>query len=389
MIKTLRRFTFAPALALSIHALAGGALAADDTIKIGMDQPLTGAFAASGTYVTEGAKVAVAEINANGGVLGKQLELVIEDNKSNPTEAATVAEKLITSDKVPVIIGSWGSSLTLATMPKLLQYEVPMLVETSSSSKITREGNPWIFRISPPSWVEAEAFEQILPKFDIEKVAFLSINNDWGRGTIKDFTTMFEENGIEVVDTQIMNEGQQDLMALLTAIKGTEADTVIVTTAVEQLTLILKQAANLGFDKQIITTGGSQNPDQLIAQAGEAAEGSYHLAFFAPWEPEKTAHPELSKKFIAAWTDAGYNPPGMTEGYRGYDAVKVIAAAIEIAGKAEPTAIRDALWEVKVPVLNGTVEFIKDGPEDRPSGQYLASATMVLIKDGKVNLLGD
>ena len=97
-------------------------------------------------------------------MLGKKIELIIEDNKSNPTEAAAVAEKLITADKVPVMMGAWGSSLTLAVMPKLMEYKVPMVVETSSSGKITTSGNPYIFRISPPSSVEAAAFKTILPK---------------------------------------------------------------------------------------------------------------------------------------------------------------------------------------------------------------------------------
>src|SRR6201997_1912054 len=138
-----------------------------DTIKIGVNEPLTGPFAASGTYVVNGAKIAADEANAKGGVLGKKIELVIEDNKSNPTEAAAVAEKLITEDKVPVMMGAWGSSLTLAVMPKLMQYKIPMVVETSSSSKITTSGNPYIFRISPPSSVEADAFRSIAPKIGI------------------------------------------------------------------------------------------------------------------------------------------------------------------------------------------------------------------------------
>jgi branched-chain amino acid transport system substrate-binding protein len=120
--------------------------------------------------------------STQGGILGKKLELVIEDNKSNPTEAAAVAEKLITSDKVPVLMGAWGSSLTLAVMPKLMEYETPMVVETSSSGKITTTGNPYIFRISPPSAIEAAAFKGIVDKLELKKVDFLVINNDWGRG---------------------------------------------------------------------------------------------------------------------------------------------------------------------------------------------------------------
>ncbi len=135
MVKHSKLFTTIAATALLSAGLA--AQAAAQTIKIGVNEPLTGPFAASGTYVVNGAKIAADEINAKGGVLGKKIELVIEDNKSNPTEAAAVAEKLITADKVPVMMGAWGSSLTLAVMPKLMEYKVPMVVETSSSGKIT------------------------------------------------------------------------------------------------------------------------------------------------------------------------------------------------------------------------------------------------------------
>src|SRR4051812_50216057 len=106
---------------------------AQEPIKIGVTQPLTGAFAASGNYVAQGAKIAEEAINAQGGVLGRKIQLVIEDNKSNPTEAVATAEKLISKDKVPVLMGAWSSTLTLAIMPKLMEYEVPNLVEISSS----------------------------------------------------------------------------------------------------------------------------------------------------------------------------------------------------------------------------------------------------------------
>src|SRR5512133_263140 len=194
MAKHKRYLTTIAATALLSAGLVGHAGA--QTIKIGVNEPLTGPFAASGTYVVNGAKIAADEINAKGGVLGKKIELVIEDNKSNPTEAAAVAEKLITSDKTPVMMGAWGSSLTLAVMPKLMDYKVPMLVETSSSGKITTSGNPYIFRISPPSAVEAVAFAKIVDKLHIKKADFLVINNDWGLGTAQDFSKMFKEHGI-------------------------------------------------------------------------------------------------------------------------------------------------------------------------------------------------
>ena len=103
-------------------ALLAGPAAAQDVIRIGVTEPLTGAFAASGNYVTQGAKIAEDEINAAGGVLGRKIQLVVEDNKSNPTEAVGTVEKLIGKDKVPVLMGAWSSTLTLAVMPKLMEY---------------------------------------------------------------------------------------------------------------------------------------------------------------------------------------------------------------------------------------------------------------------------
>src|SRR5690606_37868393 len=134
------------------------------------------------TFVAEGAKIAAAEINDNGGVLGKKLQLIIEDNKSNPTEASNVTEKLIVRDKVPALLGAWSSTYTLAAMPKLMEYKIPMLVETASSSKITKQGNPYVFRVSPSSAMEAGTFAERVKPMGIKRVEFLVVNNDWGLG---------------------------------------------------------------------------------------------------------------------------------------------------------------------------------------------------------------
>jgi branched-chain amino acid transport system substrate-binding protein len=227
--------------------IASSALA--EPIKIGMTEPLTGDIAASGTYVADGAKVAVAVINRQGGVLGEKIQLILEDNKSNPKEAVATAEKLLSGDKVPVLLGAWGSTLTLAIMPRLVDYKVPMIVETASSGKITISGNPYIFRISPPSSLEAKVFgETILNKFDpsIKKASMLVVNNDWGRGAADEFTKVMKSKGVEVSGGETMAGDATDLSAQLAKIKQAGSDTVFVTTGIEQLTLVLKQAKNSG-----------------------------------------------------------------------------------------------------------------------------------------------
>ena len=365
-------------------ALVAGSAAAQDSIKIGVTQPLTGAFAASGNYVAQGAKIAEEEINKAGGVLGNKLQLIIEDNKSNPTEAVATAEKLINSDKVPVLMGAWSSTLTLAVMPKLEEYKVPMLVETSSSGKITTSGNPFVFRISPTSEMEAKAFVPLFKKLEIKKADFLATNNDFGLGASKEFSQAAKDNGIAVGVTETMDPKATDFSAQLAKIKASGADTLFVTTAVEQITLILKQAKDQQLSQRIITTGGSNSPDQLIAQAGDAANGSYHLVFFTPWFPEAVKNPEVAKTFVAIWNEKKHNVGGLTEGFRGWDGVHVIAAAIKTAGKAEPEAIRKALWDVKVKGINGDISFIKQGPAGKESAQNVPSVYLVKIEGGKV-----
>ena len=371
------------ALAASVVLFAAHVVA-QDVIKIGVTQPLTGAFAASGNYVTQGAKMAEEDINRAGGVLGKKIQLVVEDNKSNPTETVATAEKLIAKDKVPVMMGAWSSTLTLAVMPKLMEYGVPMLVETSSSGKITTSGNPWIFRISPTSEMEAKAFAPIAKQLGIKRVDFLSTNNDFGLGAAKEFGDMLAAAGVQMGARETMDPKATDFSAQLAKIKASGGDTLLVTTAVEQITLVLKQAKEQQLKTRIITTGGSNSPDQLIQQAGEAANGSMHLVFFTPWFPEAVKNPELAKKFVADWNARKHNVGGLTEGFRGYDGITTIVAAIKAAGKAEPSAIQKAMWGVNVKGINGDIAFIKQGPAGQESAQNVPSVYLVKIDNGKV-----
>jgi len=373
---------------LAFSALCSAPALAQETIKIGISQPLTGVVAASGTYVTNGARLAAEHINARGGVLGKPIQLIVEDNKSNPREAVNTAEKLILRDKVPVMMGAWGSTFTLATMPKLEEYGVPMVVETASSSKITTAGNPWVFRISPTSHMEALAFAKKLSSFKpaIKKVDFLSVNNDWGLGAANAFRGVFKEHGIEVGRAETVSPDATDLSAQLAAIRNSDSDTIIVTSGVEQLTLAIRQAAEQRVTKRIITTGGSF-PEQLIANPGPKGYVSTHLLFFSPWTAEQALHPEIAKAYMDGWKDKKYPFPGSTEGFRGYDAILTIAAAIEKAGKAEPKAIRDALWDTKVKGVNGDIAFQKDGPSGKESGQNAPNIYIVELKDGNVTAM--
>jgi branched-chain amino acid transport system substrate-binding protein len=333
-----------------------------------------------------GAEIARDWANAKGGVLGRKIELLIEDNKSDPKEAATAAEKLIVRDKVPVIVGAWGSSMTLAAMPKLEEYGVPMVVETSSASTITKRGNPWIFRISPPSEMEALGLQKYLKEFGIKRADFLAVNTDWGRGAVGAFGDILKKSGVAVGAAEYMDQAATDMNAQITKVKADAPDTLFLTTSVEQITLVLKQAQEQRLTRKVITTGGSSSPTQLIKQAGAAAEGSYHIVFFMPWFPEAMPDGKLAKAFVDEWAKRGNPFEGLTEGFRGHDGIATIAEAVKIAGKDEPKAIQAALWKVSFTGVNGPIKFEKDGPAGKESGQSKPSIFVVQIKDGKVAL---
>jgi branched-chain amino acid transport system substrate-binding protein len=374
------------AVALTLGAAAPAAAQQGDPVKIGLIQPLSGPVAASGNYVRMGAEIARDWINAKGGVLGRPVQLVIEDNKSDPKEAATAAEKLIVRDKVPVIVGAWGSSMTLAAMPKLEEYGVPMVVETSSAASVTKRGNPWVFRISPPSEMEALGLQKYLKDFGVKQADFLAVNTDWGRGAVTAFGDVLKKSGSTVGATEFMDQAATDMNAQVTKIRAGGSDTLFLTTSVEQLVLVLKQAQEQRLTRKVITTGGSSSPTQLVKQAGAAAEGTYHIVFFLPWFPEAMPDGKLAKAFVDEWAKRGHPFEGLTEGFRGHDGVLTAAEGVKLAGTADPKAVREALWKVKIMGVNGPIAFEKDGPAGKESGQSKPSIFVVQIKDGKVAL---
>jgi branched-chain amino acid transport system substrate-binding protein len=260
-----------------------------------------------------------------------------------------------------------------------------MVVEVSSSPKITVSGNPWVFRIAPTSDMQAEAFGKVVDKFNIKKAAFLVVNNDWGLANLKAFTAVLKKHNIATIAQETMDPTAQDMSAQLAKLKNSGADALLLVTEVQQLVLILKQSQSLRMPQKIIVASASSSPDQVIAEAGNAANNVAVTVAFAPWFPELSNNPKVAGAFVAEWNKRGLPAPGLTEGFRGYDGIKTIAAAIKDAGKAEPAAIRDALWKVKLEGVTDNIFFEKQGPAGHESGQAPATVCVVGIKDGKID----
>jgi branched-chain amino acid transport system substrate-binding protein len=169
------------------------AATAQETVKIGVIEPLTGSVAYNGLASVNGAKLAVAQRNAAGGVLGRKVELVIEDGQCRPANSVNAAEKLLQRDKVVALQGAFCSSATAAVMPVAEKYKVPFVSGVSSKADLTEKGMQYFFRSAETDRLMSKTFSKILAnKLQLKKVAYIGVNDDWGRGGVEDFSKDLE-----------------------------------------------------------------------------------------------------------------------------------------------------------------------------------------------------
>lgn len=342
----------------------GGAVAADGPIKVGLLQPLTGPVSGAGIAVRDGAQIALDEINEDGGINGRPLELVIEDDENDPAVCTSAATKVITRDQVVGIIGGWGSSCTLAIIPVSSREGVPLVVETSSSGKITdpeESGNEWTFRLNPPTVMEVAELEPLLvDELGFQKVFFMGVNNDWGRGSAGDFEPVLTEQGGELVGAEFFEQNEENFSPILTSIQNSDADSVIITTDAAQIALILQQMEQLGIDKQVLTTGGSNFPGKVQELAGdEAVQDTYFTVFFpAAYDASLATAEDRAAAFVEEW-NANHDPVEIGESARGYDAVYTMAEALRsIEGEISRESLKTALDEVELDgIMYGEIAF--------------------------------
>jgi branched-chain amino acid transport system substrate-binding protein len=359
--------------------------AQQEPLRIGFIQPLSGPIAAAGSYITNGGKIALDRINAKGGVKGRRLELIIEDNKSDPAETRNAAEKLIVRDKVPVIIGAWGSSMTLAMMPLAAQHGVGLVVETSSSVKITdpkTPGSKVVSRIAPTSELEALGVEPLLPQLGMKKVGYLAVNTDWGRGAVVAFGDVLKKQGVTIDLVEYVGQADTDFYSQLTKFKAAGVDSVLITDDAPKAAKMLQQMKELGLNAKVLVTGGSAWPDSIVQLAGaKAVEGAMFINFYNPYDYTLAGDAEASRAYVEEWKKRGLPWIGVVEGMRGFDAVNLVAKALETAGEPTPANVHDAIRKVEMRGLYGLIKFDKNG-------QSFSNIILTQVKDGKYAVVG-
>ncbi|NYT68659.1 ABC transporter substrate-binding protein [Pusillimonas noertemannii] len=333
--------------ALSAHAA--------ETVKIGLIEPLTGSVAYNGVSAVNGAKIAVAERNAKAGENGVKYELVVEDGQCQPSKTVSAAEKLIQKDQVPVIVGAFCSSATIAAMSVIEKYQVPMVSGISSKSDLTERGNKWFFRSAETDGLLAKAFAKILvDQLKLKKIAYIGVNDDWGRGGISEFSSQIEAAGGETAMKLYFDHGATDFYTLLTRVRAAKPDGVFVAAETQDGSILVKQMKEVGLESQVFGVGSWATAD-FVKLAGEAAEGIHAAVPYA-----YTIDRPENKVFVKEYQEAYNELPGKYSA-AGYNALNIVMDAIERAGEATPQKIRDALPATDYKGPNGTFKFTDKG----------------------------
>ena len=320
-----------------------GSSSSGDVIKIGVFEPMTGANAAGGALEVEGIKLANKLYPE---ILGKKVELVLVDNKSDKVEAASAASRLVEKEKVSAIIGSWGSSLSMAAGDIVKTAQVPTVAASATNPLVTKN-NDFYFRVCFIDPFQGKVMANYaFNKLNAKKVAIVQeVSSDYSIGLAKFFTDSFKQlTGDEnaIVGVSNYNTGDQDFSAQLTNLKAKNPDVIFAPGNFTESALLIKQARQLGIKAPIIG-GDTWETPEFIDIGKDAVEGAVFSTFFTS---EKPITPE-SEKFLAEYRKeySGKEPAAVTA--LGYDAYIVILDAIKRANSADSVKIKEQLATTK------------------------------------------
>jgi len=326
----------------SMTLFAGCGASSDDnhSIKIGAAIPMTGASAQDGEAIKKGASLAVKEINDAGGINGKKVELIVEDDKGDPSEAATVANKLAQDKSVSAIIGHFNSSCTLAAAPIYNQAGI-VSVSPGSSAAAVSEAGPYTFRVITTDAIQGNSLMNWAVKdLGYKNIAVLYENTDYGSGLAEVVAKAAQKLGARVVANEAYDVGATDFSTVLTKVANSHADVIIIGGLYNETALIAKQKNNFGLSELPIMGVDAIYSDALIKLGGPAVNGIKLTGYFSENNPD-----ELTQNFIKTYKSV-YNSVPSTYAAYGYDAANVILESIKNAG-INRKAIRDYMAGIK------------------------------------------
>ena len=343
---------------------------------MGANYEMTGALAAVAKQTVNGINLAIKQTNEQGGVLGKQIKLIIADNKSEPSESANAITKLIKNDNVKLVFGSVASSNVLATVQIAHDSKIPLITATATNPSVTMEQDqvrPYVFRTCFIDPFQGEVMANFAAKSLQAKnaVMYIDSSSDYSKGLAKIFAEKFIANGGIIIGEESFLQKDQDFKSTLTKIKAINPDVVFIPAYYEEVGKIIRQAREIGIKSQLIGTDGWDDP-KLIEIAGlSAVEGTFFSNHYSPQDQD----PKVVE-FVKAYK-AEYNQEPSALAVLGYDCALVVIDAIKRAGSDDPEKIRQALEETKK--LQITTGLLSIDNNHNP----IKSAVVVEIKNGQ------
>jgi branched-chain amino acid transport system substrate-binding protein len=354
---------------------SGGAADTTGDILVGFYGSLTGDGASFGQSSREGAELAVDELNAAGGVLGRKLRLLVEDDQSKPEEASNAVTKLVTQDKVVAVIGEVASRRTLAAAPISQKYQIPMITPASTNEKVTEVGD-YVFRVCFIDPFQGE----VLAKFaynDLKarKVAILRDQaQDYSVGLTDSVQRNFTKLGGQVVAPVSYSTGDADFKAVLTRIRSEKPDVLFATGYYPEAAIITRQARELGMTMPIL--GGDGWVGDALQNGREALKNTYISNHYSGDNPDPVV-----QNFVNSYKKRFNKDPDAIAAL-GYDAIKVLADSLTRANSTEGPKLRDAIASADVPGVTGRLKMNPKRNVDKP-----AVVQEVTYADGKVNFV--
>jgi branched-chain amino acid transport system substrate-binding protein len=383
MTRLTRRKTLGIGLGAALALGLGGAAFAADPIKIGFPANLTGIQASLDGPMLNGGKLAAAEINAAGGVLGRPIELVVYDTKSDPTVIATVASQLIDSDKVVGIVGFADSDSVLAIGPQIAKAKIPFITPGATSPKLPSQLGSDVFLACFGDNVQAAVGAEFALKNLNAKTAYLltDLGSEYTTLLSDYFVTAYEHGGGKILGRDTYKQGDKTFTAQIAKIKAMNPKPAFIYAAAnaEEIGLILKQLRQAGVTLPVVGGDGYDTP-LLLQVGGKSADDTYFTthSFIGDGATPKV------KAFMDAYKKATGGDPENAFAALGYDAVKLMADAVKRAGAPDPAKIRDALAATTgLAGVTGTISY-------RPGIAVPdKSVTVIGVKDGKLSLASE
>lgn len=354
-----------------------------DTIKIGVNIELSGPAAVQGAAYRNAVEQVAERVNEDGVLDGKQIELVIRDNKSDPTESLQVTKQMVQNDDVAAVVGGGSSPTTLSMIDYVQSAGVPIVSMGSSDAIVNppAERN-WVFKTPAGTQLAMDVLLEELQEEDITRVGFISVDNPYGDAGLQVFQNSAPEAGLEVVGTEKFQDSDRDYTSIVTKLVSQQPEAIVVWAIPPGAGIVAQNIASSGFEGQKYFDPGA-GAELFIDGAGQAAEGAQvvHPAVLVADQVDEAANKEEMTQFYERYREEH----GEYSGFASYaaDALGMIVAAIEEAGSADRKAIRDALDTLEYTGVTGVYNMT---PENHGALDP-ESLVMVTVENGEWQLV--